>query len=133
MNMQAEYRGTIPRLLAAAADRDSEGNWLRSDSGSLTFGGTVAAVGLTAEALTAAGVRRGDLVMMTARSTPPLAGIRRSLVPWISSSGTGRAAGGAAVRLLGSVAATGAIAAIFSVSWQPRRKEKKPPLEMPVA
>ena len=39
MNVEAgadglpEYRGTIPRLLAAAADRDSEGVWLRSDSG----------------------------------------------------------------------------------------------------
>jgi hypothetical protein len=32
----AAYRGTIPRLLAGAADRDSDGVWLRSDSGSLT-------------------------------------------------------------------------------------------------
>ena len=40
-------------------------------SGSLTFGGAVAAVGLTAEALRDAGVRRGDLVMLTARNTPP--------------------------------------------------------------
>jgi carnitine-CoA ligase len=69
--LNGEYQGTIPRLLAAAADRDSEGTWLRSDAGSLTFGGTAAAVGLTAEALTAAGLRRGDLVMMTARNTPP--------------------------------------------------------------
>ncbi|MGH3408665.1 MAG: AMP-binding protein, partial [Streptosporangiaceae bacterium] len=86
MNVEAgadglpEYRGTIPRLLAAAADRDSDGVWLRSDSGSLTFGGTVAAVGLTAEALSAAGVRRGDLVMMTARNLPPY------LVCWLALS-----------------------------------------------
>jgi len=64
------YAGTIPRLLTAAADRDSEGVWIRSDAGRLTFGGAVAAVGLTAEALRAAGVRKGDLVMLTARTTP---------------------------------------------------------------
>jgi crotonobetaine/carnitine-CoA ligase len=82
----AEYRGTIPRLLAAAADRDSAGVWLRSDSGSLTFGGTVAAVGLTAEALSAAGVRRGDLVMLTARSTPPY------LLCWLALTSLGAVA-----------------------------------------
>jgi crotonobetaine/carnitine-CoA ligase len=81
--LNVEYAGTIPRLLAAAADRDSEGTWLRSDSGSLTFGGTVAAVGLTAEALTAAGVRRGDLVMMTARNLPPY------LICWLALTSLG--------------------------------------------
>ena len=89
MNVEAavaEYRGTIPRLLAAAADRDSAGVWLRSDSGSLTFGGTVAAVGLTAEALSAAGVRRGDLVMLTARSTPPY------LLCWLALTSLGAVA-----------------------------------------
>jgi carnitine-CoA ligase len=65
------YRGTIPRLLAAAADRDSDGVWIRSDAGTVTFGGAVAAVGLTAEALRAAGIGAGDLVMLTARTTPP--------------------------------------------------------------
>jgi crotonobetaine/carnitine-CoA ligase len=64
------YAGTIPRLLTAAADRDSEGVWIRSDAGTLTFGGAIAAVGLTAEALRAAGVRKGDLVMLTASTTP---------------------------------------------------------------
>src|SRR5215469_10033309 len=67
----APYRGTIPRLLAAAADRNSDGAWLRSDAGSLTFGAALAAVGLTAEALRDAGIRKGDLVMLTARTTPP--------------------------------------------------------------
>ena len=81
--LNVEYAGTIPRLLAAAADRDSEGTWLRSDSGSLTFGGTIAAVGLTAEALTAAGVRRGDLVMMTARNLPPY------LICWLALTSLG--------------------------------------------
>ncbi len=66
------YSGTIPRLLGAAADRDGDGTWIRSDAGSLTFGGAVAAVGLTAEALHDAGVRKGDLVMLTARTTAAL-------------------------------------------------------------
>jgi carnitine-CoA ligase len=65
------YTGTIPRLLAAAADRDSDGVWVRSDAGTLTFGGAVAAVSRTADALRAAGVSKGDLVMLTARTTPP--------------------------------------------------------------
>jgi len=67
----APYTGTIPRLLAAAADRDTNGVWIRSDAGTLTFGGAVTAVGLTAETLRAAGVGKGDLVMLTARTTPP--------------------------------------------------------------
>ena len=65
-----EYRGTIPRLLLAAADRDPGGTWVRSDQGCLTFAGAVAATGLTAQALADAGVRRGDLVMLTAITTP---------------------------------------------------------------
>jgi crotonobetaine/carnitine-CoA ligase len=65
------YAGTIPRLLAAAADRDGDGIWLRSDDGSLTFAGAVGVVGQTAAALQAAGVRRGDRVMLTAATTPP--------------------------------------------------------------
>jgi carnitine-CoA ligase len=65
------YSGTIPRLLAAAADRDGDGVWVRSDYGTLTFAGAVAAVALTADALRATGVRKGDLVMLTASTTPP--------------------------------------------------------------
>jgi len=68
---RADYAGTIPRLLAAAAERNSDGTWLRSDAGSLTFGGAVAAVSQTAAALRAAGVGKGDLVMLTASTTPP--------------------------------------------------------------
>ncbi len=64
------YAGTIPRLLAAAADRDSDGVWVRSDQGQLTFAGAVAAVSKAAAALHAADVRKGDLVMLTARTTP---------------------------------------------------------------
>jgi crotonobetaine/carnitine-CoA ligase len=65
------YSGTVPRLLAAAADRDGDRIWIRSDAGTLTFGGALAAVGMTAEALRTAGVGKGDLVMVTARTTPP--------------------------------------------------------------
>jgi len=69
-NVVAAYKGTIPRLLTAAADRDSARTWLRTDHGSLTFGAAVAATGLTAQALQDSGLRRGDLVMMTAANTP---------------------------------------------------------------
>ncbi|HKD87602.1 MAG TPA: AMP-binding protein [Streptosporangiaceae bacterium] len=79
----AEYGGTIPRLLAAAAQRDSDGTWLRSDAGSLTFGGAVAAVSQTAEALQAAGVGKGDLVMLTASTTPPY------LLSWLALTSLG--------------------------------------------
>ncbi len=78
-----EYAGTIPRLLAAAADRDSDGIWLRSDAGSLTFGAAVAAVSQTAAALQSAGVGRGDLVMLTASTTPPY------LLNWLALTSLG--------------------------------------------
>jgi carnitine-CoA ligase len=66
-----EYSGTIPRLLETAASRDPDGIWLRHEEGSLTFAGAAARVAAVARALSAAGVRRGDLVLMTARTTPP--------------------------------------------------------------
>ena len=81
-----EYSGTIPRLLAAAAGRDGGGVWIRSDDGTVTFGGAVAAVGLTAAALQAAGVRKGDLVMLTARTTPPY------LLSWLALTALGAVA-----------------------------------------
>jgi carnitine-CoA ligase len=65
------YSGTIPRLLADAADRDPGGTWLRTDETALTFSAAAARVGGLALALQAAGVRREDLVMVTARTTPP--------------------------------------------------------------
>jgi crotonobetaine/carnitine-CoA ligase len=77
------YQGTIPRLLAAAAGRDAAGTWLRSDTGELTFGGAAAAAALTADALREAGVRRGDLVMVTARNTPPY------LITWLALASLG--------------------------------------------
>jgi carnitine-CoA ligase len=68
---ESEYSGTIPRLVAAAASRDPGGVWLRHDAGSLTFAGAQASVAGVARELGSAGVRRGDLVVMTARTTPP--------------------------------------------------------------
>jgi len=62
---------TIPELLSDAAGRDPDGVWLRTDDGSLTFGGAQTQVATTAAALHSLGVRHGDLVMTTARTTPP--------------------------------------------------------------
>jgi carnitine-CoA ligase len=64
------YSGTIPRLLAAAAERDPDGTWLRTDDTTLTFGQAAARVAGVAAALRDSGLRRGDLVLVTARSTP---------------------------------------------------------------
>jgi len=81
-----DYAGTIPRLLAAAADRDSDGIWLRSDEGTLTFAGAVAAVGRTAAALQAAGARKGDLIMLTAATNPAY------LLCWLAVTSVGAVA-----------------------------------------
>jgi carnitine-CoA ligase len=62
---------TIPGLLADAAERDPESGWLRADDGTLTFAGAAGQVARLAERLRAAGVRRADLVVVTARTTPP--------------------------------------------------------------
>jgi len=89
---------TIPELLARAASRDPDGVWLRADDAGpafagagltfddtgladagpafaddagLTFAQAAGRVGAVAVALREAGVRRGDLVVVTARNTPP--------------------------------------------------------------
>jgi carnitine-CoA ligase len=62
---------TIPGLLAAAADRDPDGTWLRTDDGALTFAGAAGKVAELAQRLRDNGVRHGDLVVITARTTPP--------------------------------------------------------------
>ena len=64
------YR-TIPQLVSDAARRDPDGVWLRTDDGSVTFAGAAAAVARTAQRLREMGIRRGDLVLITARNTPP--------------------------------------------------------------
>src|SRR5215475_14018676 len=62
---------TIPELLIAAAERDPEGTWLRTDDGTLSFSGTARQVARLAARLRGAGIHHGDLVVMTARTTPP--------------------------------------------------------------
>ena len=47
-----------------------DGTWLRTDDGTLTFGGAAAQVARSRSGCTT-GVRRGDLVVVTARTTPP--------------------------------------------------------------
>jgi len=61
---------TIPDLLAAAVDRDAGATWIRTDEGTLTFGGASAQVARLAERLRDTGVSHGDLVVVTARTTP---------------------------------------------------------------
>jgi len=62
---------TIPGILANAAGRAPDRTWLRTDEGTLTFRETAGRVARLASRLRAAGVRRGDLVVVTARTTPP--------------------------------------------------------------
>ena len=53
-----------------AAERGGDRPWLRSDEASFTFAEAAVAVGGRAEQLREHGVRRGDLVVLTARTTP---------------------------------------------------------------
>jgi crotonobetaine/carnitine-CoA ligase len=75
--------GTIPELLALAADRDAEGVWLRTDDGSQTFAGAAGLAGALAHRLRDAGVRHGDLVVVTTRTTPPY------LLTWLALAALG--------------------------------------------
>ena len=61
---------TIPGLLAAAAERDPAGIWLRTDEGTQTFAGAASQVARLARELRERGVRHGDLVVVTTRTTP---------------------------------------------------------------
>src|SRR5215471_7812054 len=101
------YR-TIPQVLSDAARRDPDGTWLRTDDGSLTFGGAAAQVAGTAQALREARVGRhgdradgregqpaqqvrpgrpdGDLVLVTARTTGPY------LLCWLALASIGAVA-----------------------------------------
>jgi len=79
----ADYRGTIPRLLDRAAERDPGGTWLRTDDLQLTFGQAVGRVGGAATELADVGIARGDLVMLTARTTPDY------LLSWLALTALG--------------------------------------------
>src|SRR3981081_2372345 len=61
---------TIPGGPLDPAGGDAGGVWLRTDDTRLTFGAAVGAVAMAAERLMAAGVRGGDIVMVTARNGP---------------------------------------------------------------
>ncbi|MEV0621036.1 AMP-binding protein [Nonomuraea sp. NPDC050404] len=70
---------TIPRLLAAAAERAPGDAWLHDTGvGAITFAGAAALVGGEARDLAAQGVRRGDVVMLVAGTTP------RDLLCWLA-------------------------------------------------
>ena len=77
---------TIPELLVAADGRDPDGRWLRTDEGALTFAAAAAKVGDVADRLRAAGVAKGDLVLMTPRTTPSY------LLAWLAVTGIGAVA-----------------------------------------
>jgi crotonobetaine/carnitine-CoA ligase len=76
------YR-TIPQLLSDAAARDPDGVWIRADGAEMTFVAAEAAVGARAAGLRALGVRRGDLVALTARNAPPY------LLAWLAITSLG--------------------------------------------
>jgi carnitine-CoA ligase len=77
---------TIPSLLLRAADRDPDGVWLRTDDGQLTFEATVGAVSMVADRFAESGVTPGDLVVLTARNTPPY------LLCWLALTSMGAVA-----------------------------------------
>jgi crotonobetaine/carnitine-CoA ligase len=74
---------TIPKVLADAAARDPDGVWVRSDEGALSFAGALGQVAAAAQRLRDAGVGHGDLVMVTARTTPEY------LVCWLALTALG--------------------------------------------
>ena len=79
----ADYTGTIPRLLARAAERDPGGIWLRTDNLTLTFEHAAGRVGAVAAELAESGIGHGDLVMLTARTTPEY------LLSWLALAALG--------------------------------------------
>ncbi len=74
---------TIPQVLADAAARDPDRTWVRSDEGTLTFAGALGQVVAAARRLRDAGAGHGDLVMVTARTTPEY------LVCWLALTALG--------------------------------------------
>ena len=79
----ADYAGTIPGLLERAADRDPGGIWLRTDDLQLTFAETAGRVAGVAAELAEAGIGHGDLVVLTARTTPEY------LLSWLALAALG--------------------------------------------
>src|SRR5438270_5715347 len=84
--MIGEVGETIPGLLLAAAQRDPDGVWLRTDDGKQTFAAAASQTARVAERLREAGVRRGDLVLVTPRTTPS------DLLCWLAITSLGAVA-----------------------------------------
>jgi crotonobetaine/carnitine-CoA ligase len=76
------YR-TIPQLLFDAAARDADGAWLHRDGTALSFADAAAAVGGRAFRLREWGIAHGDLVLLTARTTPEY------LLAWLAVTSVG--------------------------------------------
>src|SRR5215469_1396295 len=79
----AAYSGTIPGLLDRAAQRDPDGTWLRTDDVELSFGQAAGQTGAMAGQLAEAGIGHGDLVVVTARTTPEY------LLSWLALASIG--------------------------------------------
>jgi crotonobetaine/carnitine-CoA ligase len=79
----SDYRGTIPGLLGLAAQRDPGGTWLRTDDLTLTFAEAVGRVGAIGAEFAEHGIGHGDLVMLTARTTPEY------LLSWLALTALG--------------------------------------------
>ncbi|HEY7815633.1 MAG TPA: AMP-binding protein [Nakamurella sp.] len=77
---------TIPGLLAAAAERAPSDVWIHADDGALTFSGAAGHAARIGARLRDSGVGRGDLVLVTARTTPPY------LLCWLALTGIGAVA-----------------------------------------
>jgi carnitine-CoA ligase len=75
--------GIPPRSLPHSLPRDPDGVWVRSDEGMLSFAGALAQVAAAAQRLRDAGVGHGDLVMVTARTTPEY------LICWLALTALG--------------------------------------------
>ncbi len=74
---------TIPQVLGDAAARDPDGTWIRTDEGTLSFAGALRQVAGAALGLRGAGIGPGDLVMITARTTPEY------LICWLAVTALG--------------------------------------------
>ena len=79
---------------------ETRGVWLRTDDGTATFAGALGQVAVLAARLREEGVRHGDLVVVTTRTTPPylicwlaLASIGAVTVPTDPSATAGELAG----------------------------------------
>lgn len=74
---------TIPGLLDDAAETHADRPWLRTDDGSVSFARARAQVTETMEVLRQYGVGKGDLVMVTTRTTPSYA------ITWLAITSLG--------------------------------------------